>query len=50
MDIELRVVEIQIRDNNAEESFCFVQTIFQGFDVLWCGVAAAIGGLIVGAF
>jgi hypothetical protein len=50
VDIELRVVEIQIRYNDTEKGFCFVQTIFQGFDVLWCGVAAAIGGLVVGAF
>ncbi len=50
MDIKLRVIEVQIRDNDTKEGFGFVQTIFQGFDVLWCGVAAAIGGLVVGAF
>jgi hypothetical protein len=48
--IELRVIKIEVRENDVEEHFGLVQTIFQRFNILRCGVAASIRGLIVGTF
>jgi hypothetical protein len=50
MHIELGVIEIKIGKNDMQEGLGLVQPVLQRFDILRCGVAASIRGLIVGTF
>jgi len=50
MQVELGVIKIDIREDNSDESFGLVQTILEGFHVLWGRIPATIRRLVVGAF
>jgi hypothetical protein len=50
MHIKLGVIEIEVGKNNMQEGLGLVQPVLERFNILRCGVAASIRGLIVGTF
>ena len=50
MEIELRIIEVNIRIDNPNEGFSLVQTILKSFHILRGRIPAAIRRLIIRAF
>lgn len=48
--LDVRVVEIDIREEDVEEGFGALQSVLERFDVLRRGVASAIRRLVVRTF
>ena len=50
MEIELRIIEVDLGENDADESLSLVQTILKSFHILRGRIPAAIRRLIIRAF
>lgn len=50
MFVESGVIQIEVREDDPEERFGFVETVFQSFDILRGGVAPTVGRLVISTF
>jgi hypothetical protein len=45
--VNARIVQVEVRNQDVQESFCSVYSVLDVFDVLRRGVSPSVGGLIV---